>query len=167
MASSAATNSAISTASTSPTTSSASGSSSTVCNRSTRLNALSDSLGITLVGPFEVLSGRFDGRSPRLSPLLHWRYYLDPPEFFTVLAGNVDRLHYGYYLDDPADGRGCVASYYADDAFELSADGDDLFEAVRHGTGDAAPRLRGIHDETPQHADDTRPGCGWTRFDRS
>ena len=95
------------------------------------LNALSASLGITLVGPFEVLSGRFDHHTPRLSPLLHWRYYLDPPEFFTVLAGNMDRLHYGYYLDDPADGRGCVASYYADDVFELSADGDNLFEAVR------------------------------------
>ena len=95
------------------------------------LHALFDPLEIILVGPFEVLSGRFDGRSPRLSPLLHWRYYLDPPEFFTVLAGDVDRLHWGYYLDDPADGRGCVASYYADDAFELSADGDDLFQAVR------------------------------------
>ena len=67
-------------------------------------------MGLTLVGPFEVLSGRFDGRSPRLSPLLHWRYYLDPPEFSTVLAGAVDRFHYGYYLDNPGDGRSCVAS---------------------------------------------------------
>ena len=64
-----------------------------------------------------MLSGRFDGRSPRLSPLLHWACcILDPPEFFTVLLGNVDRLHWGLYLDDPADeGRGCVASYYAND----------------------------------------------------
>ncbi len=95
------------------------------------LAAFAETLGVTLVGPFDALAGRFDGRSPRLSPLLHWRYYLDPPEFFTVLAGGTDRLHYGYYLDDPADGRGCVASYYASDAFELAADGDTLFEAVR------------------------------------
>ena len=27
---------------------------------------------------------------PRLSLLLHWRYYADPPEFFTVLAGDTD-----------------------------------------------------------------------------
>ena len=95
------------------------------------LHAFSELLHIVLVGPFEVLSGRFDIHTPRLSPLLHWRYYLDPPEFFTVLAGGTDRLHYGYYLDDPADGRGCVASYFRLDAFQLSADGDTLFEALR------------------------------------
>ena len=95
------------------------------------LRALLDPLDIVLVGPFEALSGRFDLHTPRLSPLLHWRYYLDPPEFFTVLAGGVDRLHWGYYCDDPADGRGCLASYYANDAFELFACGDDLFQTLR------------------------------------
>jgi hypothetical protein len=95
------------------------------------LEALADATHISLVGPFEVLAGRFDGRSPPHSQLLHWRYSMDPPEFFTVLAGGTDGLHWGYYLDDPAAGEGCVASYYANDAFELSADGDNLFEAVR------------------------------------
>src|SRR5262245_1106640 len=95
------------------------------------LTALSEALEITLVGPFEVLAGRFDGRVPRHSLLLHWRYYDDPPELFTCLAGSSDGLHWGYYLDDPAAGEGCVASYFARDAFELSVDGDDLFEAVR------------------------------------
>ena len=95
------------------------------------LQALSDILDLTLVGPFEILSGRFDGRVPRHSLLLHWRYHDDPPEFFTALAGGDDGLHFGYYLDDPDAGSGCVASYYAEDAFELSADGDTLFEAVR------------------------------------
>lgn len=95
------------------------------------LHALRDLLDITLVGPFEVLAGRFDGRVPRHSLLLHYRYHDDPPEFFTVLDGGDDGLHYGYYLDDPDAGVGCVASYYTHDAFELSADGDTLFEAVR------------------------------------
>jgi hypothetical protein len=90
-----------------------------------------ESVGIVLVGPFEVLAGRFDGRVPRHSLLLHWRYYFDPPEFFTVLAGESDGLHWGYYLDDPDRGEGCVASYYARDAYELETDGDTLFEAVR------------------------------------
>jgi hypothetical protein len=94
------------------------------------LQALGD-LSLQLVGPFEVLAGRFDLHSPRLSILLHWRYSLDPPEFFTVLAGGGDGLHWGCYLDDPATGSGCVASYYTHDAFEMSVDGDDLFEAVR------------------------------------
>lgn len=95
------------------------------------LEALGESLDLTLVGPFEVLAGRFDGRVPRHSLLLHWRYYDDPPELFTCLAGGGDGLHWGYYLDDPAAGEGCVASYYAQDAYELSVDGDNLFEAVR------------------------------------
>jgi hypothetical protein len=95
------------------------------------LNALYESLHIQLTGPFEVLDGRFDNRIPHYSVLLHWRYYLDPPEFFTVLTGDIDRVHWGYWLDDPGGGKGSVASYYANDAFELSADGDSLFEALR------------------------------------
>jgi hypothetical protein len=95
------------------------------------LHALADTLHVVLVGPFDVLAGRFDGLTTRYSPILHWRYYLDPPEFFTVLAGDTDGLHWGYYLDDPAQPRATVASYYARDAFELSCDGDGLFEAMR------------------------------------
>jgi hypothetical protein len=95
------------------------------------LHALEESLQIRLVGPFEILAGRFDGRVPRHSLLLHWRYHDDPPEFFTVLAGGSDGLHWGYFLDDPPRPDGCVASYYARDAYEFSIDGDDLFEAVR------------------------------------
>src|SRR5689334_4261906 len=88
------------------------------------LEALREAVGVTLVGPFEVLAGRFDRHRPRLSQLLHWRYHDDPPEFFTTLAGDTDGLHWGYYLDDPSRGEGCVASYYARDAYELSPDGD-------------------------------------------
>lgn len=95
------------------------------------LHALQDALGFVLVGPFEILAGRFDGRVPRHSLLLHWRYHDDPPEFFSVLAGGGDGLHFGYFLDVPEAGLGCLCSYYAHDAYELSADGDTLFEAVR------------------------------------
>jgi hypothetical protein len=89
-----------------------------------------DDLGVALIGPFEVLWGRFDGRTPRLSQYLHWRYHDDPPELFTVLAGT-DGLHWGYYLDDPAAAQGCVASYHAGEALEITPDGDTLFEALR------------------------------------
>jgi hypothetical protein len=94
------------------------------------LNALLD-FSVRLVGPFEVLSGRFDKCSPRYNQLLHWRYYLDPPEFFTVFAGGGDGLHWGYHLDEPGNGTSCVSSYYTHDAFEMSVDGDDLFAAIR------------------------------------
>jgi hypothetical protein len=94
------------------------------------LAALAD-VGVQLAGPFDVLAGRFDRRGPALSPLLHWRYHDDPPEFFTALLGDADGLHWGYYLDDPATLPPWVASYYAADAFELMTDGETLFDAVR------------------------------------
>jgi hypothetical protein len=93
------------------------------------VRALED-LGITLVGPFEVLDGRFDRHTPRLSQYLHWRYHDDPPEFFTaLLAGG--GLHWGLYLDDPRAAESCVASYFLGEPIEITADGDTLFEAVR------------------------------------
>jgi len=94
------------------------------------LAALAD-VGVQLAGPFDVLAGRFDRRAPALCPLLHRRYRDDPPEFFTALLGDADGLHWGYYLDDPATLPPWVASYYAEDAFELMTDGETLFEAVR------------------------------------
>jgi hypothetical protein len=111
-------------------------------------------MGMTLVGPFEVLSGRFDGRSPRLSPLLHWRYHLDPPEFFTVFAGDSDKLHWGYYLNDPPDGASCIASYYANDAYELSIVGDNLFEAARLELEAQFHDCEEYLTEDPEHAAD-------------
>lgn len=116
------------------------------------LHALRDATGINLVGPFEVLAGRFDARAPRLSLLLHWRYYLDPPEFFTVLAGDTDGLHWGYYLDDPGRSPAAIAYYWASDAFELAEGGDNLFEAVRL---EMEYRYRDCEDyraEDPEHA---------------
>ncbi len=109
-----------------------------------------------LVGPFEVLAGRFgfDKRRPKFSQHLHWRYYLDPPEFFTVMTGGTDGLHWGYYLDDPAAGSGGVASYYARDAFEMSADGDTLFEAVRLSLEEHYRDCEEYSEDDPEYADD-------------
>jgi hypothetical protein len=117
------------------------------------LHALTEALEVVLVGPFEVLAGRFDGRVPRHSLLLHWRYYDDPPEFFTVLAGGGDGLHWGYFLDDPPRGTACVASYYARDAYELSADGDTLFEAVRLHLEYSQRDWEDYRDEDPKDAE--------------
>jgi hypothetical protein len=110
------------------------------------LQALFDSLHLQLTGPFEVLYGRFDGHTPRHPILLHWRYYNDPHEFFTVLTGDVDGLHYGYWLDDPRAGKGSVASYFAEDAFEVTPSGDSLFEAVRLELEERARDLEEDHE---------------------
>lgn len=58
--------------------------------------------GITLVGPYDILSGKLKKLKTRKisSYVCHWRYYYDPPEFMTVIAGSEDEYHIGYYRDD-------------------------------------------------------------------
>ncbi|MEZ6185853.1 MAG: DUF2228 domain-containing protein [Planctomycetota bacterium] len=117
--------------------------------------ALSE-LGVTLVGPFDVLAGRFDDVELRYPGLLHWRYQLDLPELFTAAVGDVDGLHWGYWFDDPARLPPVVAGYYANDAFELFQPSQTLPGALL----DHADGLReGIeHDlrQDPDYADDYR-----------
>ena len=118
------------------------------------LQALFDSLHLQLNGPFEVLAGRFDGRTPRQPMSLHWRYYNDPSEFFTVLTGDIDGLHYGSWLDDPRTGKGSVASYFANDAFDVTPDGDSLFEAVRLDLEMRACDYEDYSEDDPEAAHD-------------
>ncbi|NEU34000.1 HPF1 family protein, partial [bacterium LRH843] len=64
------------------------------------------SVGLKLVGPFDVLANRFDTNAEYSQEKLlrHWRYYYDPPEFQTVIKGD-DKTgyHLGYFRDDPKD----------------------------------------------------------------
>ena len=64
------------------------------------LEALNESLGLKLVGPYDILSGTFDdvSESDITSYHLHWRYFYDPPEFLTIIKGD-DKTgyHLGYY----------------------------------------------------------------------
>ncbi|MHB1423054.1 MAG: ADP-ribosylation family protein [Gemmataceae bacterium] len=95
------------------------------------LHALRD-FCLQLVGPFEILEGRFDNLTPRYSLLLHWRYYFDPPEFFTLLtSGGDDAMHWGYFLDEPPGRSRCAASVSTLSIKEMATEGEDLFEAVR------------------------------------
>ncbi|XP_064086036.1 histone PARylation factor 1-like [Macrobrachium nipponense] len=59
--------------------------------------------GLTLVGPYDVLTGKLKNIKERKvsTYLCHWRYYYDPPEFMTVIAGSDNEFHIGYYRDDP------------------------------------------------------------------
>jgi hypothetical protein len=81
------------------------------------------------VGPvFDVFDEKLD--IEKFNPLLESRYYRDPPEFFTLLNGNTDGLHWGYYIDDPSHPTFPVAAYYHSSAYEFTLEGDDLFQAL-------------------------------------
>jgi hypothetical protein len=94
-------------------------------------NRLWEWLGLRLEGPLLLLTHGVD--KSYADPLWRSRYYDDPPEFFTVLSGDSDGLHWGYWVDDPAAAPAeyPVAHYYSRDAFEISLDGADLFDVLR------------------------------------
>lgn len=63
------------------------------------VGALKDSLGLQLVGPFDILAGAHkNSKNSQPNFHLHWRYFYDPPEFQTILTGSEDSQHHiGYY----------------------------------------------------------------------
>lgn len=91
-------------------------------------NLFTETLDIWLEGPFDVLKPDYDSN---LNPIWESRYYTDPPEFFTIMRGFSDGYHWGYYLDDPNHPQFPVASYYSSDSYELSVNGNNIFEAIR------------------------------------
>ncbi len=91
-----------------------------------------DGLGIYPTGPFDVLSGKFDGKELKLPITHHMRFRMDPPEFHTILLGRDDGLHFGYWVDDIREGNICIAGYYNNDAFGIDYYGTNLFEFIRY-----------------------------------
>jgi hypothetical protein len=89
-------------------------------------------LDVSLVGPFHVLAGEFDARLPAVPMTLHWRHFMDPPEFFTCAKGSVDGLLWGWWFDDPGRLDPWFTSYYTNDAFDLGPPhGRNFFDAAR------------------------------------
>ncbi|TKC37082.1 hypothetical protein EI555_007342 [Monodon monoceros] len=63
-------------------------------------DSLSASLGLRLVGPYDILAGRhkMKKKSASLNFNLHWRFYYDPPEFQTIIVGDCKtEFHMGYF----------------------------------------------------------------------
>lgn len=86
-------------------------------------------LGISLCGPYDILAGAFDGLTPALCMLLHWRHDHDQPELVTVATGNEDGHHIGYWFDDGRCASACVQVYT--DTFTARPYGRTLIEALR------------------------------------
>lgn len=113
-------------------------------------------LGIQLGGPFDLIArGLAELEPPELPLVMHVRYYLDPPEFFTVAFGDSDGLHWGYWFDDPDGGaRPVVCSYYNNDAYEITECGATLLEAVEQELAELVELAE--DDEEDEHGEDER-----------
>lgn len=61
--------------------------------------ALISSIGLQLVGPYDILAGKHKKtKSADLNFNLHWRFFYDPPEFQTIIAGDSKtQYHMGYF----------------------------------------------------------------------
>ncbi|KAK8394144.1 hypothetical protein O3P69_006381 [Scylla paramamosain] len=88
--------------------------------------------GLTLVGPYDVMTGKLKKIKERKVShyVCHWRYYYDPPEFMTVIAGDKDEFHIGYYRDDPFHMPCFVASMSSVKQGQIKPLGENIFAGV-------------------------------------
>jgi len=111
------------------------------------LCALEDSLGLRLVGPFEVLAGRFDRVQPPAPILLHGRKRWDLPEFFPVLEEIDGTRRVGYFLDDPNKGNPwAIAVADSEDGPAVQIEADALAWVLRLWLEEAVAELEGDPD---------------------
>ncbi|XP_022901660.2 histone PARylation factor 1 [Onthophagus taurus] len=89
-------------------------------------------IDLTLVGPFDVLSGKFDDKLEQDNEnyLIHWRFYYDPPEFQTILIGTNWGYHIGYFRDEPNKNPVFLAENYAEKNGSFSVMGDNIFGSI-------------------------------------
>nr|XP_061791433.1 histone PARylation factor 1-like [Nerophis lumbriciformis] len=94
--------------------------------------ALKNTLGLQLVGPFDILAGAHQNcKNAAPNFHLHWRYFYDPPEFQTILQGSEESQHHiGYYRDNPDSVPSFVGENEAKKGCTISQMGDNVFAAV-------------------------------------
>lgn len=101
------------------------------CSNDQRPEKIFEKFGLELVGPFDVLAGKFDD-ADLFEPgdyLRHWRYFYDPPEFQTLFRKDKTGIHYGYWRDSP-DKNCLVARNDASKNCEFDFVADNMFGAV-------------------------------------
>ncbi|NXM74610.1 HPF1 factor, partial [Serilophus lunatus] len=107
-------------------------------------DALVSSVGLKLVGPYDILAGKYKkAKSTDVNFHLHWRFFYDPPEFQTILVGdNKTQYHMGYFSltvcvyffinrDVPDELPAWVGANEAKKGCVISQVGDNVFAAVK------------------------------------
>ncbi|EDL28640.1 mCG14817, isoform CRA_d, partial [Mus musculus] len=97
-------------------------------------DALATSLGLRLVGPYDILAGKhkMKKKPTGLNCNLHWRFYYDPPEFQTIIIGdNKTQYHMGYFRDSPDELPVYVGTNEAKKNCIIIQNGDNVFAAIK------------------------------------
>ncbi|XP_053315796.1 histone PARylation factor 1 [Spea bombifrons] len=107
-------------------------------------DALVSSLGLQLVGPYDILSGEHKKKTD-VNYNLHWRFFYDPPEFQTVLVEEGrTQFHMGYFRDSPEELPVFVGANEASKGCLITQLGDNIFSAVKQF---ASKKLKEVTDK--------------------
>jgi Uncharacterised conserved protein (DUF2228) len=90
-----------------------------------------------------------------LDERLEWRFRCDPPEFVSVMHGNMDGLHFGLWYDDPAEIPVDVVHNYARDSAETVAGEATPLEEVQVWIEDYLDEMEADGEE-PEVLDEVR-----------
>ncbi|XP_051558214.1 histone PARylation factor 1-like [Myxocyprinus asiaticus] len=95
-------------------------------------DALKETIGLQLVGPFDILSKKhtcLSSSQPNFH--LHWGHFYDPPEFQTIIQGSKDTQHLmGYFRDAPDALPVFIGENEAKKGCTITQMGDNIFAAV-------------------------------------
>lgn len=116
--------------------------------------AFHDASMISLVGPYDLLAGRFDSETANYDPCLHWRYFGDTPEFVTILSGGTDGLHWGYVIDRAEDLPLGIAGYYAYDDVTLFQESGSPFGVLWNAVESTLEDMEFDAKHSPELAED-------------
>ncbi|XP_063166258.1 histone PARylation factor 1 isoform X2 [Candoia aspera] len=97
-------------------------------------DALKSSIGLQLVGPYDILSGKHKStnKSKDINFNLHWRFFYDPPEFQTIITGDSKtQYHMGYFRDIPDHLPVWVGETETQKGCTIYQVGDNIFAAVK------------------------------------
>ncbi|KAG8453835.1 hypothetical protein GDO86_000458 [Hymenochirus boettgeri] len=110
-------------------------------------DALKSSLGLQLVGPYDILCGKHKctKKETEINYHLHWRFFYDPPEFQTILVeDSKTQFHLGYFRDSPEELPVFVGSNEAAKGCLINQLGDNVFSAVKQC---ATKKLKEVTDK--------------------
>nr|SVE70615.1 EOG090X0BAY [Daphnia similis] len=106
----------------------------TFCQSICQQNTLGKREKFELVGPFELLDQTQKESKPKDKSdhlLTQWQFYYDPPEFQTIMVGDLSKgYHIGYFRDAPNEMPAFVGSNTESEGCVLTPMSDNLFSAV-------------------------------------
>ncbi|XP_063823222.1 histone PARylation factor 1 [Ostrinia nubilalis] len=100
-------------------------------NKDNSIEKMLASVGLQLIGPFDLLLGKLPMVDDNNLYLVHWRFFFDPPEFQAILKRKgASQFHIGYYRDSPEEKPVFLASNDSEKDCRILPVAENIFGAV-------------------------------------